>query len=218
MRCLVKRDIPLNAGCLKPVNIFIPEGTLLSPDKDAAVVGGNVETSNRIVDVLLKALCAAAGSQGTMNNLTFGDETFGYYETIGGGAGAGPTWHGRSGVHTHMTNTRSTDPEVLERSYPVLLREFSIRRGSGGDGKYRGGDGLIKEIEFLRDMEVSILSERRVFSPYGLNGGDNGKKGRNILIDREGKYTEIGGKVALYIFKGGRIRIETPGGGGFGRR
>ncbi len=216
LRCLISSDLPLNDGCLRPVRIRIPEGSLLAPSPRAAVVGGNVLTSQRIVDVVLRAFGMAAASQGCMNNLTFGSATFGYYETIGGGAGAGPTWHGQSGVHTHMTNTRITDPEVLEQRFPVLLREFSIRRGSGGAGQYRGGDGLVREIEFLEPLQVSILSERRVFAPYGLAGGRPGARGRNTFIFADGRRISLGAKNEIQARPGDRIRIETPGGGGFG--
>ena len=161
LRCLIKKELPLNHGCLIPITIHIPPGSLLDPSPEAAVVGGNVLTSQRVVDVVLKAFGVAAASQGCMNNFTFGNERFGYYETVGGGAGAGPTWHGQTGLHTHMTNTRITDPEILERRYPLLLREFSVRRGSGGKGRYRGGDGLIREVEFLEPLNMAILSERR---------------------------------------------------------
>ncbi|KAI9096588.1 Hydantoinase B/oxoprolinase-domain-containing protein [Phlyctochytrium arcticum] len=170
LRCLVAEDMPLNQGALAPVNVKIPEGCLLSPGEGAAVVGGNVLTSQRVVDVVLKAFNACAASQGCCNNFTFGkggDGGFGYYETIAGGSGAGPTWNGRSGVHTHMTNTRITDPEIFERRYPVVLWQFGLRDGSGGAGEHRGGDGVIREIEFLEPLDVSILSERRVFAPYG---------------------------------------------------
>lgn len=154
LRCLLTGsvDIPLNQGCLKPIQIRIPENSILNPSAEAAVVGGNVLTSQRVTDVVLRAFEACAASQGCMNNLTFGDDSMGYYETIAGGAGAGPTWHGASGVHTHMTNTRITDPEILERRYPVLLRQFSLREGSGGAGTYRGGDGVVRDLEFLRVM------------------------------------------------------------------
>ncbi len=216
LRCLISSDLPLNDGCLRPVRIRIPEGSLLAPSPTAAVVGGNVLTSQRIVDVVLRAFGMAAASQGCMNNLTFGSGTFGYYETIGGGAGAGPTWHGQSGVHTHMTNTRITDPEILEQRFPVLLREFSIRRGSGGAGRCRGGDGLVREIEFLKPLQVSILSERRVFAPYGLADGRPGARGRNIFIFADGRRISLGAKNEIRARPGDRIRIETPGGGGFG--
>jgi 5-oxoprolinase (ATP-hydrolysing) len=203
LRCLINLEIPLNQGALVPIEIIIPENSILNPSDGAAVVGGNVMTSQRLCDVILKAFEACAASQGCCNNLTFGRERkedngevlpgFGYYETIGGGAGAGPSWNGKSGVHTHMTNTRLTDPEILERRYPVFLREFGLRKGtffklmigSGGDGLYRGGDGIVREIEFLEKLHVSILSERRVFSPYGLNGGSPGKVGVNYLFRKD---------------------------------
>ncbi len=216
LRSILRQDIPLNAGCLKPVAILLSDGSLLSPSQGAAVAGGNVLTSQRIVDVVFKAFRAVAASQGCMNNLTFGNDHVGYYETIGGGAGAGPGWDGQSGVHTHMTNTRITDPEVLERRYPVMLREFSLRSGSGGDGAHRGGDGLVREIVFLEKMEVSILSERRVFAPYGLEGGRSGKRGKNLFIHADGSAVNLGGKNAVAALPGDRIRICTPGGGGFG--
>ncbi len=217
LRCLLDKDIPLNHGCLLPVDIRLPRGSLLNPSPDAAVVGGNVLTSQRLVDVILKAFGVAAASQGCMNNLTFGNEQFGYYETIGGGAGAGPDWHGQSGVHTHMTNTRITDPEILERRYPVLLHEFSLRNNSGGRGRYNGGEGLVRDIEFMEPMEVAILSERRVLAPYGMDGGAPGKRGRNVYIRNDGRMLNLGGKNKVKVEKGERIRIETPGGGGFGR-
>ena len=150
------------------------------------------------------------------NNFTYGNDHFGYYETIGDGAGAGPGFHGQSGGHTHMTNTRITDPEFLERYYPVLLRAFSYRKKSGGNGRFRGGDGLIRDIEFLAPLSISILSERRVYPPYGLNGGENGKKGKNLFIDKHGKEWNMGGKIERKVLPGDRIRILTPGGGGFG--
>ena len=218
LRCLIKKDLPLNYGCLIPITITIPPGCLLDPSPDAAVVGGNVLTSQRVVDVVLKAFGVAAASQGCMNNFTFGNERFGYYETVGGGAGAGPTWHGQSGVHTHMTNTRITDPEILERRYPLILREFSIRKGSGGDGAFRGGDGLIREVEFLEPLNVAILSERRVYAPYGLEGGQPGKKGKNIFIRSDGRHLNMGSKNEIKAEAGDRFRILTPGGGGFGAK
>jgi 5-oxoprolinase (ATP-hydrolysing) len=215
LRCLIGEEIPLNQGCLNPISVLVEKGSLLNPTEEAAVVGGNVLTSQRITDVIFKAFAAAADSQGCTNNLTFGNEQFGYYETIGGGAGAGPGWHGQSGVHTHMTNTRITDPEILERRYPVLLREFSLRKNSGGKGQYRGGDGLIRHIEALAPLQVSILSERRVLPTNGLTGGENGKRGKNSMV-RDGKTIDIGGKNSVLLNKGDSIRIETPGGGGYG--
>jgi 5-oxoprolinase (ATP-hydrolysing) len=216
LRCLINEDIPLNQGCLNPVTLILPPASLLNPSDHAAVAGGNVLTSQRIVDVIFKAFQAAAASQGCMNNLTFGDRTFGYYETIGGGSGAGPGWHGCSGVHTHMTNTRITDPEILEQRYPVMLREFSFRRGSGGRGTFHGGDGLIRDIEFLHPLNVTILSERRIFPPYGMNGGLAGARGQNLLIRAHGEVIDLGGKNEARAEAGDRIRILTPGGGGWG--
>ncbi len=218
LRCLIKDDLPLNYGCLIPITVIIEPGSLLDPDPEAAVVGGNVLTSQRVVDVILKAFGVAAASQGCMNNLTFGNQDFGYYETIGGGAGAGPQWHGQSGVHTHMTNTRITDPEILERRYPVLLRKFSLRKNSGGEGLFQGGDGLVREIEFLAPLNVAILSERRAFSPYGLHGGGNGVRGYNLLIRSDGRHINLGGKNEIKVYPGDRLRIETPGGGGYGKK
>jgi 5-oxoprolinase (ATP-hydrolysing) len=215
LRSLIGVDIPLNQGCLQPITLITDKDSLLNPDATAAVVGGNVLTSQRITDVILKAFGAAADSQGCTNNLSFGNKNFGYYETIGGGAGAGPHWHGQSGVHTHMTNTRITDPEVLERRYPVLLREFSIRKGSGGKGKFNGGDGLVRHIEALAPMQLSILSERRIYSPNGIMGGGNGKRGHNTL-HRNDTVVDIGGKASLKLCAGEAVRIATPGGGGYG--
>ena len=216
LRCLVQKNIPLNHGCLLPITLIIPEGSLLDPSSEAAVVGGNVLTSQRVVDVILKAFGVAAASQGCMNNFTFGNDRFGYYETIGGGAGAGPDWHGQSGVHTHMTNTRITDPEILERRYPVLVREFSIRRDSGGKGRFKGGNGLVRDLEFQEPLNVAILSERRVFAPYGLEGGQPGKQGKNLFIRSNGRTLNLGGKNEILAEAGDRIRILTPGGGGYG--
>jgi len=225
LRAMLGVDIPLNQGCLAPVEVIIPEGTILSPKGGVAVVGGNVLTSQRICDVVLKAFNATAASQGCMNNVTFGkegDDGWGYYETIAGGSGAGPSWHGRSGIHTHMTNTRITDPEILEKRYPIILRKFSIRKNSGGKGKFNGGDGVIRELEFLEPLQFSILSERRVFAPYGLEGGESGKKGENIWIhhienSNEIEVLSIGGKNTVTLNTKDRIIIKTPGGGGWGK-
>jgi 5-oxoprolinase (ATP-hydrolysing) len=211
LRTLVDAPIPLNAGCLVPVRLTIPEGSLLCPTPGAAVVGGNVETSQRVVDVLFGAVGRAAASQGTMNNLSFGNQSFGYYETIAGGAGAGPGFAGASGVHTHMTNTRITDAEVLENHYPVRVVEFSRRRGSGGNGAYLGGDGLIRELEFLEPVEVSLLTERRALRPFGLAGGGPGAAGRNLVNG-----VAVAGSAQLTLAPGDRLRLETPGGGGYG--
>jgi 5-oxoprolinase (ATP-hydrolysing) len=216
LRALVAERIPLNGGCLAPVRIEVPAGSLLDPPAGSAVVGGNVETSQRIVDVLLGALGRAAASQGTMNNVAFGDETFGYYETLGGGAGAGPAFAGASGVHTHMTNTRITDPEILESRYPVRLRRFALRHGSGGSGRFPGGDGLVRAYEFLRPVTVSLLCERRSRAPFGLAGGGPGRPGRNSLRGRDGSERELPGHVSFRAEAGEWLIIETPGGGGYG--
>ena len=228
-RCLIEDDIPLNAGVLAPIRIIIPEACLLNPPSGddpgrcPAVAGGNVETSQRIVDVVFGALGVVAAGQGTMNNVVFGNETFGYYETIGGGAGAGPDFDGADAVHVHMTNTRLTDPEVLEARYPVRLRRFAVRRGSGGDGRRRGGDGIVREIEFLEPLDVSIVTQRRVVPPYGLQGGGPGVTGRNRLV-RAGDARSAGTTVVelpsacgFRADRGDILLIETPGGGGFGR-
>ncbi|KAL3358039.1 hypothetical protein AABB24_015267 [Solanum stoloniferum] len=216
VRCLVNVDIPLNQGCLAPVKIYIPPGSFLSPSDKAAVVGGNVLTSQRVTDVVLTAFQACACSQGCMNNLTFGDDTFGYYETIGGGSGAGPTWDGTSAVQCHMTNTRMTDPEIFEQRYPVILHKFGIRENSGGAGQHKGGDGIIREIEFKRPVIVSILSERRVHAPRGLMGGADGARGANFLITKDKRKVYVGGKNTIEVQAGEILQILTPGGGGWG--
>ena len=192
-RTLVRQNIPLNAGCLEPLTIVLPEGGLLDPRYPAAVVAGNVETSQCITDALLAALDACAGSQGTMNNFTFGNARHQYYETLCGGAGAGPGFDGASAVHTHMTNSRLTDPEVLEQRYPVRIVRFAIRRGSGGAGRWRGGDGVVREVEFLEPMQAAILSNRRRVAPHGLAGGSPGACGRNYVLRRDGRVEELGG-------------------------
>ncbi|CAG0914660.1 unnamed protein product [Notodromas monacha] len=216
LRCMVARDIPLNQGCLNSVRVILPAGSILKPREDAAVVGGNVLTSQRLVDVIFKAFGACAASQGCTNNLTFGDETFGYYETIAGGSGAGPHWHGRSGVHTHMTNTRITDPEILERRYPVILEAFYLREGSGGKGRYNGGDGVQRFLRFRRPMDVSLLTERRVFQPYGMFGGCDGQSGLNLLHRMDGDYINLGSKAYVRVAPSDVLEIHTPGGGGWG--
>ncbi|MCP4249908.1 MAG: hydantoinase [bacterium] len=220
-RCLIDQDIPLNAGVLDPIRIVLPECLLNpalheDPARCAAVAGGNVETSQRIVDVIFGALGLAAASQGTMNNLTFGDERLGYYETIGGGAGAGPDYCGADAVHTHMTNTRLTDPEVLEDRYPVRLRRFAIRRGSGGGGLHRGGDGIVREIELLEPMERSLLAQRRTRPPYGLAGGLPGRVGCNRVRRADGRLEGLPSLAHLRADPGDVLIIETPGGGGYG--
>jgi len=221
MRLLVDVELPLNEGLLEPIEVRIPRGLLnpeYTPDPEScpAVVGGNVETSQRLTDTLLEALAVAGCSQGTMNNLSFGDETFGYYETVGGGSGAVEGFDGASGVHTHMTNTRITDPEVIEHRYPVRLHRFAIRRDSGGPGRWRGGDGLVREIEFLAPLEFSILSQHRVSAPYGMAGGGEGAAGRQIIIGADGSRRELAGIDGCEVAPGDRIVLETPGGGGFG--
>ena len=222
LRLLVGEDIPLNQGVLAPVKLVLPEGLLnppagARPEDCPAVVGGNVETSQRVVDVLLGALGLAAASQGTMNNLLFGDAKFGYYETICGGSGATLDADGADAVHTHMTNTRLTDPEVLEARYPVRLVEFAIRRGSGGRGKHRGGDGVIRRIEFLQPLTLSILSQRRgPYAPYGLAVGGSGALGKNTLQRADGTIEELAGSVQIDVHPGDLLSIETPGGGGWG--
>jgi 5-oxoprolinase (ATP-hydrolysing) len=216
LRTLVAARIPLNGGCLAPVTIRIPPGSLLDPPRGAAVAGGNVETSQRVVDVLLGALGLAAASQGTMNNLAFGTERFGYYETIGGGAGAGEGFAGASGVHVHMTNTRITDAEVLEERHPVRLETFALRPGSGGAGRWPGGDGLVRRLRFLAPARVTLLSERRARAPFGLAGGAPGARGRNALERRDGRVEELPGRAEVDVEPGDCLVVETPGGGGFG--
>ncbi|KKH92036.1 5-oxoprolinase [Methanosarcina sp. 1.H.T.1A.1] len=214
-RTLVKSDIPLNAGCLRPLEIIIPEGSMLRPEYPAAVVAGNVETSQYIVDALFGALGTLAASQGTMNNFTFGNSDFQYYETICGGAGAGPGFSGTDAVHTHMTNSRITDPEILETRFPVLLEEFSIRQGSGGEGKFMGGNGVVRKIRFLKDMNAAILSSHRKLPPFGLKGGRPGRCGKNTLIRRDGSVLEVEGQAEIKLKRGDVFVIETPGGGGY---
>jgi 5-oxoprolinase (ATP-hydrolysing) len=222
MRLLIAEEIPLNEGVLAPIRVILPQCLLNpppgpDPEHSPAVVGGNVETSQRVVDALLGALNLAAASQGTMNNLIFGNPRFGYYETICGGAGATANRLGADAVHTHMTNTRLTDPEILERRAPVRLLEFSIRRGSGGAGRHRGGDGVVRKIEFLDELDVSILSQRRgPYPPYGLAGGQPGALGRNWLSRPDGSEEELPNQVQFLAHEGDILTIETPGGGGWG--
>jgi 5-oxoprolinase (ATP-hydrolysing) len=216
-RTLIDEPIPLNAGCLRPLTIVVPHGSMLDPIAPAAVVAGNVETSQCIVDALYGALGLQAAAQGTMNNFTFGNERYQYYETIAGGAGAGPDFDGASGVQTHMTNSRLTDPEVLETRFPVLLREFSVRRGSGGAGRHRGGDGLVRRVEFREAMTANVLSNHRRIAPFGLEGGAPGAPGRNTVRRRGRADSEtVAATFGLAVEPGDEIEIETPGGGGFG--
>ncbi|MGQ0741121.1 MAG: hydantoinase B/oxoprolinase family protein [Alphaproteobacteria bacterium] len=215
-RCLVQSDIPMNAGCLKPLEIIVPGGSLLNPRPPAAVAGGNVETSQAVVDALFGALGVMAAAQGTMNNLTFGNARHQYYETICGGAGAGATFDGQSAVHTHMTNSHLTDPEVLEARYPVLIEEFSIRNKSGGRGKHKGGDGVVRRIRFREAMNAAILSTRRETEPFGLNGGEPALKGINTVVRASGAREQMKGRDETKVAPGDAIEIQTPGGGGYG--
>ncbi len=216
-RTLVDDDIPLNEGCLKPLEIHIPEGSLLNPQFPAAVVAGNVETSQYVTDALYGALGVMAASQGTMNNLTFGNARYQYYETLCGGTGAGPDFPGTDAVHSHMTNSRLTDPEVLEWRFPVRLERFEVRKGSGGRGKYAGGNGVIREIHFLEPMTAAILSSHRLAPPFGAAGGKPAATGRNRIIGSDGVVEELGGIAERQMEPGDRLIIETPGGGGFGK-
>ena len=215
-RTLVRESIPLNAGCLEPLTIRLPGASLLNPAYPAAVVAGNVETSQCITDALLGALDACAAAQGTMNNFTFGNSRHQYYETLCGGAGAGPTFDGASAVHTHMTNSRLTDPEVLEQRYPVRVRLFAIRRGSGGRGAHHGGDGIVRDIEFREPMQAAILANRRRVPPFGLRGGEPGQCGRNFVVRADGRIEDLPATATVELAAGDRFVIETPGGGGYG--
>ncbi len=228
MKCLAAEDVPANEGLMRPIKVIAPAGSIVNANPPAAVAGGNVETSQRIVDVLFKALAEAAphripaASSGSMSNLTVGgfdrirNRQFSYYETIAGGAGASAGGPGASGIHTHMTNTLNTPIEALETYYPMRVTEYRIRRGSGGSGYWRGGDGLVRELECMADSSVSLLTDRRVTRPWGLNGGAEGAAGANYLV-RGGKRRKLPGKTNLLLQSGDRIRIETPGGGGWGR-
>ena len=222
LRLLVGEDLPLNEGLLTPVELRIPEETFLNPRFEAdptrcpAVAAGNTETSQRVVDAVLEALGLCSGGQGTMNNLLYGNERFGTYETIGGGAGGGPGFRGADGVHTHMTNTRITDAEVLEARYPVRLREFAVRRGSGGAGQWRGGDGLVRELEFLEDVEVSFLGQHRREVPFALAGGQPGEVGAQWIRRRDGRLDPVDGVSVSRLFAGECFRVETPSGAGYG--
>jgi 5-oxoprolinase (ATP-hydrolysing) len=216
LRTLVDADIPLNAGCLEPVDIVLPPGSMLSPAPPAAVAAGNVETSQAVTAALLGALGAAAAGQGTMNNLTFGDERCQYYETVCGGAGAGPGWDGCDAVHTHMTNSRLTDPEVLEWRYPVRVEEFRVRAGSGGYGAHRGGDGAVRRLRFLEPLTAAIVSSSRRVPPYGLAGGLPGARGRNAVERASGEVEELPGVAQTRVEPGDVLVVETPGGGGYG--
>ena len=227
-RCLLAEDVPATTGLMRPIRVIAPEGTVVNARPPAAVAAGNVETSQRIVDVLLRALSQAipdripAAASGTMNNLTIGGidprtgEPFAYYETVAGGMGARPAKHGVSGVHTHMTNSLNTPAEALEYAYPLRVRRYSLRPASGGEGKHRGGDGIVREIEVLTDAEVTLLAERRASGPWGLNGGENGAPGKAFLIRSNGSQEALSGKFNIRLRKGERIQIQSPGGGGWG--
>jgi 5-oxoprolinase (ATP-hydrolysing) len=215
-RTLVEDDIPMNAGVLKPLEVRIPEGSMLRPRYPAAVVAGNVETSQTVTDAIYGALGAMAGAQGTMNNFTFGNDRHQYYETVAGGSGGGPDHDGCDAVQTHMTNSRLTDPEVLEWRFPVRVESFEIRRGSGGKGAHRGGDGVIRRIRFLEAMTCAILANRRKVAPFGLAGGGPGALGRNWVERADGRIEEKGATASWQVEPGDMFVIETPGGGGFG--
>jgi 5-oxoprolinase (ATP-hydrolysing) len=215
-RSLVDADIPLNAGVMRPLDLHLPEGNLLNPDPPAAVVAGNVETSQNIVDALYGALGALAASQGTMNNFSFGDGHRQYYETVCGGAGAGPGFDGADAVHVHMTNARLTDPEVLELNFPVRVEAFRIRRGSGGTGQHRGGDGVTRRIRFLAPMRANLLALRREVASFGLAGGGNGEPGRQWIERPDGRREELPGIAEFSLEAGDVFVLETPGGGGYG--
>lgn len=233
LRSMIGMEIPLNQGCLAPIKIIIPKGCFLNPSSQAAVCAGNTQTSQRVVDTILKAFEFCAASQGCMNCLGFfggggstsdGQHTgfaFAFGETICGGAGAGPTWTGTSGVHTHMTNTRITDAEILEKRYPVLLREFSIRRGSGGRGLFNGGDGVIRDYECRKPLQFSVITESRTRRPYGLKGGGEGENGVNYWVRRQPdgseRWINIGQRGMVSMQTGDRCVIMTPSGGGWGR-
>ncbi|HEX2094137.1 MAG TPA: hydantoinase B/oxoprolinase family protein, partial [Longimicrobiaceae bacterium] len=222
LRLLVAEPLPLNEGLLRAVEVHIPPG-LLNPDFPGdpalapAVVGGNTEVSQRLVDTLLKALRLAACSQGTMNNLLWGSWRFGYYETVCGGTGAGPGWDGTSAVHSHMTNTRITDPETVEHRYPVRVERFAVRRGSGGEGRWRGGDGAVRELVFLEPMSLSVLTQHRAEGPYGMEGGEAGAPGRQQVVRASGETVELGPVDGCEVGPGDRLVLETPGGGGWGK-
>ena len=228
-RCLIGGDVPASAGLIEPIDVIAPKGTVVNALPPSSVAGGNVETSQRIVDVVFKALSQAspdripAASQGTMNNLTIGGidprtrKEFSYYETVAGGMGARPTLDGMNATHTHMTNSLNTPAEALEYAYPLRVREYRIRKDSGGKGKHKGGDGAVREIETLTPVRVALLSDRRKLAPYGLDGGGAGERGRAFIIRRDGRREELTSKGSWQLETGDRVRIETPGGGGFGK-
>jgi 5-oxoprolinase (ATP-hydrolysing) len=222
LRLLIDEPLPLNDGLLEPVEINIPIG-MLNPDfpddptKCPAVVGGNIETSQRLTDTLLKAFNLAACSYGTMNNVLFGNDSFGYYETVAGGTGAGNGFNGADAVHQHMTNTRATDPEILEHRYPVLLNRYKIRKGSGGAGQWKGGDGIIREMKFTEAVTLSVLTQHRTVAPYGLKSGKKGKKGSQIVNQKDGSKKELSWRDGAALIAGDSFVLKTPGGGGYGK-
>ena len=215
-RTLVADDIPLNDGCLRPLRVIVPPGSMLAPEYPAAVVAGNVETSQAITGALYAALGVQAEGSGTMNNVTFGNDRHQYYETLASGSGAGPGYHGADAVQTHMTNSRLTDPEVLEHRLPVLVDGFAIRRGSGGAGKWRGGNGVIRRLRFTEPVTVSTLTGHRRVPPYGMAGGRPGALGRNYVVRTDGSVDELPGCGSADLAPGDVLVIETPGGGGYG--
>jgi len=215
-RSLIDEHIPMNEGCLDPLKIRIPKGSMLSPAWPAAVVAGNVETSQCVTDALYGALGTLAASQGTMNNLSFGNDRVQYYETIAGGGGAGPGFDGADAVQTHMTNSRLTDPEVLEKNLPVLLESFSIRSASGGPGRWHGGNGAVRTLRFTENLSASILSNHRRVAPFGMAGGGDAKVGRNTVIRSDGASESLTATAAIELQEGDKLVIETPGGGGYG--
>ena len=216
VRTLIDDAIPMNDGCLRPIELVVPEKSMLNPKYPAAVVAGNVETSQVVTDALFAATGRLAPSQGTMNNFTFGNDRHQYYETIAGGSGAGPDHDGTSAVQTHMTNSRLTDPEILETRLPVRLDEFSIRRGSGGEGAHRGGDGVVRAVTFLEPMRANILANRRRVAPKGIHGGGDAEPGRNWVERTDGSVEMLTATDFADVGPGDRFVIETPGGGGYG--
>ena len=216
-RVMVDDDIPMNAGCLRPIRIIIPKKSMLTPEFPAAVVAGNVETSQEVTNCLFGALGAMAAAQGTMNNLNFGNARYQYYETICSGSPAGPGFPGTDAVHTHMTNTRLTDPEILEFRYPVLLEDFHIRKNSGGRGEWNAGDGIRRTIRFLEKMECTILSGHRRVPPFGLAGGGDGQVGENSVRRKDGSIEKLQGCDATVIDAGEAVIIQTPTAGGYGK-
>ena len=216
-RTLVSDDIPLNEGCLKPIELILPARSMITPEYPAAVMAGNIEVSQAIANTLYGALGVMAASQGTMNNIFYGNERYQNYDTVCGGTGAGPNHPGTSAVHSHMTNTRMTDPEVLESRFPVRLEEFSINRGSGGAGRYRGGDGVVRKLRFLEPMTLTVLSSHRVVPPFGLAGGEPGRCGNNYIVRAGGDAVRLKGNDEVKMSTGDLFVMETPGGGGFGK-